>query len=232
MPEKIGESLRRAVSVSRIPSGSGRPASILANSGRQDAYRATLNLAFARAGAISRASGMSRRSASWHLLTLAESGLVGSAIWKGATHNFPEGAIQDQSLIPLLGLLGGRAEAATLFEIMMEPGLPSKGLPHKALSRLESASLITSVSDGRFRRLYPGAGVKLLSDSLRAGYEVHKALMFRVLQDGGIEFKVQPQRDGSLEFSLLAQPAGFSFTMPSNPMENSLMQRIKIYNIS
>ena len=230
MTAKIGESLKRIVEVVREPGGGHGGEFALSNRNRLAAYQAILGLVMARPGTVSNLSGLKRKSALWHISGLSRAGFVDRWDFGRAAYYSPAAAVADDRAAGLLKLASGKLETGILWASTVKPGSSTAHFSKLSIAGLAGAGLVLMIGDGNVNRLYPGVGLKDISEKLELGYAAHKSLLVKLCRESNVRYQATPLKDGSLDFNVTAQSGDYDFAIPAKPFENSLTRRAKLYN--
>jgi DNA-binding transcriptional ArsR family regulator len=228
MKRRIGDSLKRAMAAP----GESRPrigACPLFNAKRAAAYQILLDTALSSTATVAHGLGLDRRSAEWHLASLADSGLVDRWVVSAKELFSPSRVFEEPSSVLWAHEALSPQRALLILTISAEPGLALAGPVRRECARLVEKGLLASKLDGRKARFYPGDGLLELASALSDGYERHRALFFETLLQTGVNYIVNPLRFQAVEY-LLETPAGDTpIVVPGRPLDNVLANLFELY---
>ncbi len=184
----VGRALQAALAHGEPEEDLGIEGPSLAKAHRRHIFRYLCLRPCARAGEIGRALSLSEATVRWHERNLIENGYLDM----DGPHLYPRGLIDPRDVV-LFALLAAPGRDAVLGAALADPGISLRELASrvgvtrqtasKAATELAEVDLLTSLEDGRFRRLYPTSLLQRKREANRARADAFVGHLLRRLQE-------------------------------------------------
>jgi hypothetical protein len=146
----------------------------------------------------------------------------------GRKHYAPSGAIAGTGAAEPLAIALGKAGHRTILGALSKPGAPARGRA-EGLRALERAGLVSIITDGKARRVWPGSELAALSAALAEGYAAHRRIAIGIIHRRAIPLELNPLRGGACELVLGSGNDRHTVVLPADPLGAALAARSKLY---
>jgi DNA-binding transcriptional ArsR family regulator len=232
---RLGEALRQRVVEDAMPQPilGGEGESILMNPNRQ---RILEHLAFHPCSSLAQVAAalrMSGPTVQWHVAKLTRARYLRGLPSGRSQLYYPADLPLDAAETSILATVNGFGAGRLLALIAAHPGLTLRQLSEAAgvgvgAARLQSVRLASSdlavvVTDGRYRRFYPGGALARLDRGARRKLRVFRARLLKRLEMERLRPRARPTLSREHEIELQVGDRAYVLRLPANSLLESVL---------
>lgn len=233
MPRKMGEALKAIVGEGTDKKAEEKkgPVSVLMNENRLRIFQFLCLFPCSYQRRISEGLNLSYPTVAWHLQKLREAGYVQEKVLGGRRVYVPPGMVCEDAL-QVLALLNKPGYSALFLIAAKEPGLSAGDISSSVhlgkencrnrLRELEKVRLISSITDGKYRRYFPTDKLEELSKKNRKSLRQFKKMLRKMLEQDRLSPQVTLSRSREAEISFRIGRRSRRLFIPADPFSSIL----------